>query len=164
MNQHIIFDRTRYTDKLRDNGVDEKTARAHSDALDGALRDAVATKTDLQEVEQSLRNDIGEVEQSIRAAEHSLQSDIRKVEQSLTAGIQKSRDEMHELEGRVNKHFVEIDGKFADINVRFAEMHTKFAEQNAKSETIKSDILRWLVGTQIALAGLLIGVMLKFMK
>jgi hypothetical protein len=54
MNQHIIFYRTRYTDKLRDNGVDEKTARARSDALDGALRDAVATKTEVLELENKI--------------------------------------------------------------------------------------------------------------
>jgi chromosome segregation ATPase len=139
MSQHIIFDRTRYTDKLRDNGVDEKTARAHSDALDGALRDAVATKTDLQAVETTLKTDLQELEKSLTT-------------------------ELHELEGRMNINFADIDGKFADISVKFAEQNTKFAEQNAKIETAKLDILRWLIATQLALAGLVIGVMLKFMK
>jgi chromosome segregation ATPase len=139
MSQHIIFDRTRYTDKLRDNGVDEKTARAHSDALDGALRDAVATKTDLQAVETTLKTDLQELEKSLTT-------------------------ELHELEGRMNINFADIDGKFADISVKFAEQNTKFAEQNAKIETAKLDILRWLIATQLALAGLVIGVMLKFMN
>jgi hypothetical protein len=121
MNQHIIFDRTRYTDKLRDNGVDEKTARAHSDALDGALRDAVATKTDLLELKTELKTDIAELE-------------------------------------------ARMDTQFADIHLKFADINTKFAEQNAKTETAKLDILRWLVATQLVLAGLIVGVMLKFMK
>jgi predicted nuclease with TOPRIM domain len=49
MTQQILFDRTRYTDKLRENGVDEKTARAHGEALDGALREGVVTQTFLKE-------------------------------------------------------------------------------------------------------------------
>jgi peptidoglycan hydrolase CwlO-like protein len=49
MTQQIPFDRTRYTDKLRENGVDEKTARAHGEALDGVLREAVVTQSVLKE-------------------------------------------------------------------------------------------------------------------
>ena len=49
MAQQILFDRTRYTDKLRESGVDEKTARAHGDALDGALREGVVTQSVLKE-------------------------------------------------------------------------------------------------------------------
>jgi hypothetical protein len=132
MNQHIIFDRTRYTDKLRDNGVDEKTARAHSDALDGALRDAVATKTDLLEFKTALSMDVLELKTELKT-------------------------DITELEAR-------MDTQFADIHLKFADINTKFAEQNTRTETAKIDILRWLIATQLALAGLIIGVMLKFMK
>ena len=138
MNQHIIFDRTRYTDKLRDNGVDEKTARAHSDALDGALRDAVATKADVNEVKAELKGDIAE----LRA---DLKGDIAEV-----------RAELHELEGRINLHFVRIDSKIADIDVRFADQNTRF-------EAAKLEMLRWMIGTQVTMAGIIIGA-LKFMK
>jgi predicted nucleic acid-binding Zn-ribbon protein len=139
MNQHIIFDRTRYTDKLRDNGVDEKTARAHSDALDGALRDAVATKADLQDVRLALEADIAGLKQELKSDISELKSDMVEL-----------RQEVQALEGR--------------IDVRFAEQNTKFAEQAVKFETAKLDILRWVVATQVALAGLIIGVFLKFMK
>ena len=132
MNQHIIFDRTRYTDKLRDNGVDEKTARAHSDALDGALRDAVATKTDLLELKSELKTDIAELRTELKT-------------------------DIAELEAR-------IDTQFADVHLKFADVNTRFAEQSTKIEAAKIDILRWLIATQLALAGLIIGVMLKFMK
>jgi hypothetical protein len=49
MAQQILFDRTRYTDKLRESGVDEKTARAHGEALDGALREGVVTQSLLKD-------------------------------------------------------------------------------------------------------------------
>jgi hypothetical protein len=49
MAKQILFDRTRYTDKLRESGVDEKTARAHGEALDGALREGVVTQSLLKD-------------------------------------------------------------------------------------------------------------------
>ena len=156
MNQHIIFDRTRYTDKLRDNGVDEKTARAHSDALDGALRDAVATKTDLSEVKAELKGDIADLKAELKG-------DIADLRTELKGDIADFRTELHELEGRVNLHFVQIDGKLADINVRFAEINARFAEQNSKFDAAKLEMLRWMIGTQLTMAGIIIGV-LKFMK
>jgi ABC-type transporter Mla subunit MlaD len=160
MNQHIIFDRTRYTDKLRDNGVDEKTARAHSDALDGALRDAVATKTDVNEVKAELQGDIAELRAELKSdiaeLRVELKSEISELRNELKADNQATRKDLQELEGRVNLHFVQIDGKLADINVRFAE-------QNAKFESAKLEMLRWMIGTQIAMAGMIIGV-LKFIK
>jgi predicted nuclease with TOPRIM domain len=150
MNQHIIFDRTRYTDKLRDNGVDEKTARAHSDALDGALRDAVATRSDIVELRTEFKSDLLELRTELK-------SDIQELRAELKSDIQELRTEIRDLEGR-------MDAKFADVDSRFAEVNVKFAEQSTKIETAKLDILRWLIATQLALAGLVIGVMLKFMK
>ena len=160
MNQHIIFDRTRYTDKLRDNGVDEKTARAHSDALDGALRDAVATKADVNEVKAELKGDIAELRADLKGdiaeVRAELKGDIAEVRADLKGDIAEVRAELHELEGRINLHFVRIDSKIADIDVRFADQNTRF-------EAAKLEMLRWMIGTQVTMAGIIIGA-LKFMK
>jgi ribosomal protein L29 len=178
MNQHIIFDRTRYTDKLRDNGVDEKTARAHSDALDGALRDAVATKADLNEVKAELKGDLAdlrtvlkgdiadlraELKGDIADLRAELKGDLADLRTELKGDIADLRTELHELEGRVNLHFVQIDAKLADISVRFADQNVRFAEQNSKFDSAKLEMLRWMIGTQITMAGVIIGV-LKFVK
>jgi chromosome segregation ATPase len=157
MNQHIIFDRTRYTDKLRDNGVDEKTARAHSDALDGALRDAVATKTDLSVVEQALKSDIAEFRTEFKTEVTELRTEIAEVKSELKADIAELKTEMTKYEGR-------IDNQFANINLKFADVNTKFADQNAKAEAAKLELLRWMIGTQLALAGLITGLLLKLLK
>jgi hypothetical protein len=50
----ITFDKLAYVDKLKSGGIDEVQARAHADALDQALRDAVATKADVQELENKI--------------------------------------------------------------------------------------------------------------
>lgn len=48
------FDRLTYVDRLKEAGVDDKQARAHAEALDMALRDAVATKSDVEKLEAKL--------------------------------------------------------------------------------------------------------------
>lgn len=54
----VTFDRLAYVDRLKDAGVDEKQARAHAEALDAALRDTVATKTDIDLLRSELRMDL----------------------------------------------------------------------------------------------------------
>ncbi len=50
----ITFDRLAYLETLKPSGIPEAQARAHTTALDDALRDTVATKGDIQ----ALRSDI----------------------------------------------------------------------------------------------------------
>ena len=47
MTDQILFDRLRYMDKLTSAGIPEDQARAHADAMNDALRESVATKSDI---------------------------------------------------------------------------------------------------------------------
>lgn len=47
MADQILFDKLAYIDQLKRAGIDETHARAHGEALDSALRDSVATKSDI---------------------------------------------------------------------------------------------------------------------
>lgn len=51
----ITFDRLTYLETLKTSGIPEAQARAHAVALDEALRDTVATKTDLQTMSSGLQ-------------------------------------------------------------------------------------------------------------
>lgn len=50
----ITFDRLAYIDRLKEAGFDEKQARAQAEALDAALRDSVATKSNVEDIERRL--------------------------------------------------------------------------------------------------------------
>lgn len=50
----ITFDKLAYIDKLKASGIAEDQARAQADALDMALRESVATKSDLVELRYEL--------------------------------------------------------------------------------------------------------------
>jgi hypothetical protein len=52
----ITFDKLVYIDRLKSAGVAEPQARAHAEALDQALRDTVATKNDLRDLRDEMRD------------------------------------------------------------------------------------------------------------
>jgi hypothetical protein len=61
----VTFDRLAYIDRLREAGVDDRQARAHAEALDAALRDTVATKTDIDLLRAELRADLANLKTDI---------------------------------------------------------------------------------------------------
>jgi hypothetical protein len=99
----LTFDRLAYIDRLKQSGVEENQARAHAEALDAALRDSVATKSDVDDLGRELRREIREVETRLEA----------KIETS--------------------------------------------------AANLKIDILRWLIVTQLALAGVFFAA-IKFIR
>ena len=55
----MTFDRLAYIDRLKAAGVAEPQARAMADGLDQALREEVATKSDLAALRAELQGDLG---------------------------------------------------------------------------------------------------------
>lgn len=54
MSSQLLFDKLAYIDRLKAAGVDEKQARAHAEGLDQALREEVATKSDIAKLETKI--------------------------------------------------------------------------------------------------------------
>jgi hypothetical protein len=52
------FDRLAYLDRLKAAGLEEDQARALTDALDAALREAIVTRADLRDLERKLETKI----------------------------------------------------------------------------------------------------------
>jgi hypothetical protein len=53
------FDKLLYLETLKASGIPDDQARAHAHALDEALRDSVATKADLREMELRVTVKVG---------------------------------------------------------------------------------------------------------
>jgi len=47
----IVFDKLTFVDRLKSGGFTDEQARTHAEALDVALRESVATKSDLRALE-----------------------------------------------------------------------------------------------------------------
>lgn len=100
MSTTFTFDRLRYTDVLRNAGVDEKAARAHADALDDAMRQGVATKSDIAEVRTEIHDLRHELKTDIADLRHELKTDI--------AGLRTEfKTDMSSLETAVTRIIVE---------------------------------------------------------
>lgn len=72
MNEQILFDRLRYMDKLKSAGIPEAQARAHADAMDEALRESVATKSDINAARTDIRQEVARLEGRIDLAVRDL--------------------------------------------------------------------------------------------
>ena len=111
----LTFDKLAYVDRLQAAGMGEREARALAEGLDQALREEVATKSDIAAVKTDLAVVKAELAADIAAVKTELKGDIAAVKSHLVAGEHKLR--------------VEI-------------------------QTVKHDMLRWMVGVAFAQAGL----------
>ena len=79
----LTFDKLAYVDRLKAAGMGEREARALADGLDQALREEVATKTDLAAVKTDLAADIAAVRTDLAAVKHGLQVEIQTVKHDM---------------------------------------------------------------------------------
>ena len=87
----LTFDKLAYVDRLQAAGMGEREARALAEGLDQALREEVATKSDLGAVKSELSADIAavkaELSADIAAVKAELSADIAAVKTGLSADI-----------------------------------------------------------------------------
>ena len=79
----LTFDKLAYVDRLKAAGVGEREARALVEGLDQALREEVATKTDLAAVKTELAADITAVKTELVAVRTELKADIAAVKHDM---------------------------------------------------------------------------------
>jgi predicted RNA-binding protein associated with RNAse of E/G family len=63
----LVYDKLLYLDRLKSAGVSEEIARADADGLDQALRESVATKSDVEAVKADLQAVKAELETKLDA-------------------------------------------------------------------------------------------------
>jgi galactitol-specific phosphotransferase system IIC component len=94
----LTFDKLAYVDRLKAAGMGEREARALAEGLDQALREEVATKSDLASVKTDLAADIAAVRTGlsteITAVRTGLSAEIAAVTTELSADIAAVRTEL----------------------------------------------------------------------
>jgi len=133
----LTFDKLAYVDRLQAAGMGEREARALAEGLDQALREEVATKTDLTAVKSELSADIAAVKTELAA-------DIAAVKAELAADIAAVR--------------TDLSAEIAAVRTDVAAVRTELAAGDhrlqVEIQTAKHDVLRWMVGMAFAQAGL----------
>lgn len=90
----LTFDKLAYVDRLKAAGMGEREARALAEGLDQALREEVATKTDLAAVKTELATDIAAVKADIAAVKGELKADNAAVRAELATQIATVRTDL----------------------------------------------------------------------
>ena len=90
----LTFDKLAYVDRLKAAGVGEREARALAEGLDQALREEVATKTDIAAVRSDLAAVKSELAADIATVRAELKADIAAVRAELKGDIAAIRTEL----------------------------------------------------------------------
>ena len=97
----LTFDKLAYVDRLQAAGMGEREARALAEGLDQALREEVATKTDvaavktdLAAVKAELAADIAAVKTELKAAIAAVETRVVTVENKLQVEIQTAKHDV----------------------------------------------------------------------
>ena len=79
----MTFDKLAYVDRLQAAGMGEREARALAEGLDQALREEVATKSDIATVKADLATVKAELSADIAAVRTDLKADIAAVKHDM---------------------------------------------------------------------------------
>lgn len=90
----LTFDKLAYVDRLKAAGMGEREARALAEGLDQALREEVATKTDLVAVKTELAADIAAVKTELAADIAAVRSELAAVRTELKGDVAAVRTEL----------------------------------------------------------------------
>ena len=84
MTDTILFDKLAYLDRLKRAGIEEHQARAHAEAMDDALRESVATRSDIDRLENKIETDVNRLENKIETEVNRLE---KKVETEVALAV-----------------------------------------------------------------------------
>ena len=131
MTEAIAFDTHRFVKRLTESGFTERQAETLAEEHVALLNANLATRTD-----------IARIEAGIDVLRQETRADIARVE----AGIDVLRQETRADIARVE----------AGIDVLRQETRADIARVEAKIESVKADLLKWLLGALIAQTGLIV--------
>ena len=132
MNEAIAFDTHRFVKRLTKNGFTQQQAETLADEHVALLNGNLATKADIEALQQATKADIEALRQATKAGIEALQqatkADIEALQQATKADIEALRQATK-----------------ADI-----------AAVEARIEAAKTDLLKWMFGALIAQGGVIV--------
>lgn len=142
----MTFDRLAYVDRLKAAGFAEPQARAMADGLDQALREEVATKTDIA----TLRNEIDlfrvEFKSELGALRSEFKSDLGALRSELKSDIGTLKSELGTLRSDLGTLRSEFTGELGMLDGKFrGELGALKGELLAAMKADKIDLLKWVV-------------------
>ena len=139
MTEAIAFDTHRYVKRLTDCGFTERQAETLAEEQVSLLNANLATKVDIEAIKADIETLRQETKADIETLRQETKADIETLRQETKSGIEVLRQETK-----------------SGIEVLRQETKAEIAKVEARVETIKSDLLKWLFGAMIAQGGLIV--------
>ena len=145
----MTFDKLAYVDRLRAAGFDEPQARAMADGLDQALREEVATKSDIAALRVEFKSELG-------ALKNELRGELGALKNELKGEMGELKSEMSGFKGEMSGFKGELGGLKGELGMLRGEMGALKSELRGevgglKGELLaamkadKVDLLKWVV-------------------
>ena len=131
----MTFDKLAFLDRLRAAGFDEPQARAMADGLDQALREEVATKSDIAALRVEFKSELG----TLRGELGTVKGELGTLRGELGALKNEFRSEMGALKSELR---VEMGALKSELR---GEMGALKGELLAAMKADKVDLLKWVV-------------------
>jgi hypothetical protein len=140
----MTFDKLAYVDRLRAAGFNEPQARAMADGLDQALREEVATKSDVA----ALHNEIGLLRVEIKGEFGTLKSELGALKDELGefgSDLRGFKDELGEFRSDLGGLGREVGDLRREQGALRGEVGGLKGELLAAMKADKVDLLKWLM-------------------
>lgn len=85
MSDQLLFDNLAYIDRLKRAGIAEDHARAHAEGMEEALRESVATKSDLLAVKTALHGDMVALRDDMQGDMVAVRADLQMLRTDMVA-------------------------------------------------------------------------------
>lgn len=131
----MTFDKLAYVDRLRAAGFDEPQARAMADGLDQALREEVATKSDIAALRVEFKSELGALKNELRGELGALRNELKGEMSELKGEMSGFKGELGMLRGEMGALKSELRGEMGGLK----------GELLAAMKADKVDLLKWVV-------------------
>jgi hypothetical protein len=139
----MTFDKLAYVDRLRAAGFNDPQARAMADSLDQALREEVATKSDVAVLKSGIESDIAALRNEIGLLRVEVKSDLGTLKSEFRAELGGLRSEFRaELGGLRGELGAELGGLRGELGAGIGGLR---GELLAAMKADKIDLLKWVV-------------------
>ena len=175
----VAFDTLKAAKQLGEAGFEPKQAEALVSTFAGELNDTLATKEDIEQVEErlntkidtsvaalntkidtsvaALQKDVKALDAKIDAVEERLDAKIDAVEERLSTKIDTSVAALDTKIDQLRESLeVKIEKQGAELGEQIANIHTEVANGYTKFVSVQVAQLRWMIGSIIALSAVLV--------
>jgi hypothetical protein len=119
MADQILFDKLVFIDRPKRAGIDDAQARAHAEAMDEALRESVATKSDIDLLKNTVQSEVARLENTVQSEVARLGNTLQSEVARLGNAIQ---SEATRLENKLQSETARLENKIElavrDMTVR----------------------------------------------